>query len=214
MRLLIGLVAFLVWSGGSAYWYVCKVKGLCPGEDLPQTELVAGNTVEKEETISTESLPEKDGSMEEKDVSEGTIDEETIQDNSLPENAMASEVDPDTKPSTVTDKYTILFAYAKPLIANEDEANQYMQDLASYVMSHPGSKVKVTGFTDDTAAKERNKVLGMKRAKVIAGLLESQGVPKEEIELESLGEADPVATNETPAGRKLNRRVEITVLSN
>lgn len=230
MRLLIGLVAFLAWSGGSAYWYVCKVKGLCPEEMAPSTELLA-ETEELSEGFTNEA--------EENDLENGGVGddsqndalilaEEVVADDGEQEvpGSETSEDDDRSDTSSPTaddvdhpaiddlpDKYTILFAYAKPIISNQDEADEYMQEVATFLSNNPNAKVKVIGYTDDTAAKHKNKELGLKRANSIADLLEGQGVPRDKIDVKSMGEADPVATNETPAGRKRNRRVEITVQS-
>ena len=215
MRLLIGLIAFLAWSGGSAYWYVCKVKGLCPEEDIPTIEMVAsGEIPEGEEEVV---LPLEDEVVADADASEEASDEVESDEPPLAEEPIAEEAIADedipavTPPADLPDKYTILFAFAKPLISNQSKATSYMQEVASYLNAHPGAKVRVEGYTDDTAAKHKNQELGQKRAEAIADLLEKEGVPRDQMEIVSMGEANPVATNETPAGRKKNRRVEITV---
>ncbi len=233
MRLLIGLVAFLAWSGGSAYWYVCKVKGLC-SEEIPATELLAdselapGKSDNSDIVLGDEVSPKKDKPHEKVYfyddclpdhavvVEELSLSEEELlaEDATLSDNKNSSAREDNNAQSAYPEKHTILFAYAKPLIANKAKADKYMEEVAAFLLGNPKAKVKVVGYTDDTAAKYKNKELGMKRAEAIATLLEGHGVPRAKMILESLGEANPVATNETPAGRKLNRRVEITVQSN
>jgi len=57
------LIAFLIWSAGSTYWYVCKIKGFCPSQQTVKTEVTepaAPETAtqgEPAETVETEQLP-------------------------------------------------------------------------------------------------------------------------------------------------------------
>ena len=56
-----------------------------------------------------------------------------------------------------------------------------------------------------------NLVLSQKRADTVMQFMISQGVNAKLVSAEGLGEADPVASNDTPQGRAQNRRVELTV---
>lgn len=71
--------------------------------------------------------------------------------------------------------------------------------------------VDVVGHTDSTGSVEYNQRLSERRAESVARYLESQKVIPERIKTIGAGEMDPVATNDTPEGRALNRRVEITL---
>ncbi len=69
--------------------------------------------------------------------------------------------------------------------------------------------VDVIGHTDSKGSKEYNQRLSEKRAKSVARYLESNEVVTERVMAEGMGEADPIATNNTSKGRAMNRRVEI-----
>jgi len=69
--------------------------------------------------------------------------------------------------------------------------------------------VLVEGFTDSTGSPGLNMALSEERADAVRAALVSQGVPSDRIITRGYGEAYPVAGNQTPAGRQLNRRVEI-----
>ena len=71
----------------------------------------------------------------------------------------------------------------------------------------------IEGFTDSRGADDMNQKLSQDRANVVMQYLISQGVKAEKLRAVGRGEANPVATNETPEGRANNRRVEIIVQS-
>jgi len=58
---------------------------------------------------------------------------------------------------------------------------------------------------------ENNQQLSLKRAQTVANYLISQGVNPNLVQTRGLGDADPVASNDTPQGRAQNRRVELTL---
>jgi outer membrane protein OmpA-like peptidoglycan-associated protein len=69
--------------------------------------------------------------------------------------------------------------------------------------------VDVIGHTDSKGSKEYNQRLSEKRARSVAHYLESRAVISERVAADGMGEADPIASNDTREGRAMNRRVEI-----
>ena len=69
--------------------------------------------------------------------------------------------------------------------------------------------VDVIGHTDNTGADAYNQQLSEARASSVARYLESQKVLQARILTRGMGESSPIASNDTPQGRSLNRRVEI-----
>jgi len=72
--------------------------------------------------------------------------------------------------------------------------------------------VEVAGHTDSSGSEQYNQQLSQRRADSVATYLRSRKVNGERLMVIGAGEAYPVATNVTPQGRKLNRRVEITIV--
>ncbi len=72
--------------------------------------------------------------------------------------------------------------------------------------------IEIAGYTDNVGTDEANLKLSQERADAIRDYLMKRGVSHLKIIAKGYGEADPVATNETPEGRKLNRRTEIHIL--
>jgi len=71
--------------------------------------------------------------------------------------------------------------------------------------------VSIEGFTDSRGADDMNLKLSQDRANTVRDYLLSQGVKPEKVRAVGRGEANPVASNDTPEGRANNRRVEIVV---
>jgi outer membrane protein OmpA-like peptidoglycan-associated protein len=71
-------------------------------------------------------------------------------------------------------------------------------------------RIICVGYTDDLGDRSENLALGLKRARAVCAILHALGVHAS-LEAESRGEAEPRASNATPAGRALNRRVELRI---
>lgn len=71
--------------------------------------------------------------------------------------------------------------------------------------------VLVVGHTDSVGSEQSNRVLSERRASAVASYLGSQGVVSKRIMTAGYGESQPIANNNTAAGRQQNRRVEITL---
>ena len=70
-------------------------------------------------------------------------------------------------------------------------------------------QITVSGYTDNSGKKESNITLSQKRAGAVKQALEKAGIDAGRIAAQGFGDADPVADNGTPEGRRKNRRVEI-----
>lgn len=76
----------------------------------------------------------------------------------------------------------------------------------------PGAVITVSGHTDDTGSRKANLRLSRRRAETVARLLERDlGLPDGFIATEGYGPDRPVALNDTPEGRALNRRIDVLI---
>jgi len=81
--------------------------------------------------------------------------------------------------------------------------------IADFLGSHSDRKVLVEGFTDSTGSPALNLSLSQQRAEAVKTELIARGVSPDRVLTRGFGDAYPVAPNGTPAGRQLNRRVEV-----
>ncbi|MGX5076786.1 OmpA family protein [Enterobacter mori] len=81
------------------------------------------------------------------------------------------------------------------------------------IKAKPGWLIVVAGHTDSTGDDQSNQVLSLKRAESVRDWMRDTGdVPESCFAVQGYGESRPVATNDTPEGRALNRRVEISLV--
>jgi len=88
---------------------------------------------------------------------------------------------------------------------------QSLRKLAANLKRHPNTTIRVLGHTDNTGSAGFNQNLSAKRARAVAGVLIRSGVQSSRIRAIGRGEDQPIATNQTAAGRHQNRRVEIVI---
>ena len=88
-----------------------------------------------------------------------------------------------------------------------DEINR----VATVLNRYPQTRVLVEGHTDSTGGEAYNQALSERRADSVRVALVSAGVSNARIDAIGFGESKPVATNDNPAGRQLNRRVRIVI---
>ena len=74
-------------------------------------------------------------------------------------------------------------------------------------------RVRVDGHTDASGKETYNQQLSLRRAKSVATVLTGVGMKDENIQLRGLGSSQPVASNDTAAGRTENRRVSSVVIA-
>jgi type VI secretion system protein ImpK len=114
--------------------------------------------------------------------------------------------------SVVTIRGDGLFAPASATLVPEREA---LMRRIGEAMARVGGNVIVTGYTDNTPIRTlrfpSNWHLSEDRAQAVRGLLVAAGLPRERVRAEGRADGDPVAPNDTPANRALNRRVEVTL---
>ena len=79
------------------------------------------------------------------------------------------------------------------------------------LIEYPQTTILVEGHTDSMGSKAYNQQLSERRANHVENLLVQRGVPAHRINTLGHGEGRPVATNATPEGCRMNRRVEIGI---
>jgi outer membrane protein OmpA-like peptidoglycan-associated protein len=106
-------------------------------------------------------------------------------------------------------KYYFEFASSELNTANDDE--MYFTLLGYLLTNEPGSSVRVVGHACSRGSAEANERFSKLRAERVKQYLVEKGIEGEKIILEWKGDREPAASNDTEDGRKLNRRVEITI---
>jgi OOP family OmpA-OmpF porin len=97
-------------------------------------------------------------------------------------------------------------AYIEPASAG------VLELVAEQLRENPQVRVRIEGYTDETASDAHNLELSHERAESVKRILVGFGVEAARLEVVGMGEARPIAPNDTEEGRALNRRVELDVI--
>lgn len=94
-----------------------------------------------------------------------------------------------------------------------NELRNYLNDLVLYLKENPSIVLTIVGHSDNFGSRTQNETRAKVRTETIVNFLTSNGISKKRLLVHSKGSLEPVANNDTEAGRKKNRRVEIKALS-
>ena len=91
----------------------------------------------------------------------------------------------------------------------KEEFNSNLSNIVEVLQKNPGLRIKIEGHTDNIATMEYNIKLSQKRAQAVKNYLVAKGIDESRISTAGFGFKRPIASNDTEAGRALNRRAEI-----
>ena len=115
----------------------------------------------------------------------------------------------DTARGLIVNMSDVLFDTAKYSL--RPLAREKLAKVAGIVSGHPGLRLDVEGHTDSVGGDEYNQQLSEQRGGAVRDYLTQQGMPASSVTSKGFGKTQPVASNNTAAGRQLNRRVEIVI---
>ena len=124
---------------------------------------------------------------------------------------------PDFKPVHV-DVLDDRIAFKKPLVFLDKSpvllgmSHPALREVAQLLAANPGMRLAIGGHTDNRGEPEALQKLSEGRAKSVYDYLLQQGVAAERLSHAGYGDTQPVSTNRTSAGRKLNHRVEVLIV--
>jgi outer membrane protein OmpA-like peptidoglycan-associated protein len=90
-------------------------------------------------------------------------------------------------------------------------AREKLAKVAGIAAGHPGLSFEVEGHTDSVGTDASNQLLSERRGESVRDYLVGQGMAGSSISTKGLGRSQPVASNDTAAGRQQNRRVELVI---
>ncbi len=90
-------------------------------------------------------------------------------------------------------------------------AKMRLAKVAGIIQAYPDLKLNIEGYTDSTGSVEHNQELSERRAAAVRDFLIAQGVGLNNVSAQGFGPSNPVASNSTPQGRQMNRRVDLVV---
>ncbi|HTA45608.1 MAG TPA: OmpA family protein [Bryobacteraceae bacterium] len=115
----------------------------------------------------------------------------------------------DTARGLIVNLSDVLFDFNQATL--KPDAREKLARVSGILLAYPTLHVNVEGHTDSIGSDEYNLKLSERRANAVRDYLTSNGINSANVGAVGLGKADPVASNDTAAGRQQNRRVEMVV---
>ncbi len=115
----------------------------------------------------------------------------------------------DTARGLIVNMSDVLFDFNKFTL--RPAAREKLAKISGIILSHPGLRLEVDGYTDSIGGDAYNFKLSEQRAGAVRDYLAGEGLPADGLTAFGFGKDNPVASNQTAAGRQKNRRVELVV---
>ena len=207
------------------FTYAGTIKGIVVDKDSNQPidgALVSAANVQKATTgadgkfemkevpaglvVTTGSHPDYVTGSEQKDLEAGQVVEIR-----LPLQRVKDDLAERLENEGKVDLYGIYFDTDKATLKPESEGT--LNQVLGLLNAKPALRIAIAGHTDSQASDSYNLDLSRRRAQAVTKWLTDKGVAASRLEAQGFGEAQPVADNDSAAGRALNRRVEIRDLT-
>jgi len=115
----------------------------------------------------------------------------------------------DTARGLIVNMSDVLFDFNKYTL--RPAAREKLAKISGIILSHPGLRLEVDGYTDSVGSEDYNLKLSDQRAGGVRSYLIGEGIAPDNVVSKGFGKDNPVASNDTAAGRQKNRRVEMVV---
>lgn len=107
---------------------------------------------------------------------------------------------------------SVNFDFNKATLTAKAKGN--LDKLVPVFKEYPDTNIQIFGHTDSKGADDYNLSLSKQRAESVKNYLSSKGLSSSRFDIVGMGETEPIANNETDAGRAENRRVEFAITAN
>jgi len=198
---------------GLMYKFGCPNNEKKTDEDIEKISAVLNDKITEEEMLKKE-LNNKDKELEnkEKELADAKAREKELQDRiqKYEANIVSAEQAQQMKEKTIKtfrlgEKPTFVFGTDRLNGSGKESLKQVARELENY----PDADVLVEGHTDNVGGDEINQKISEERASTVATTLKKDYGVKNDISVIGKGKTEPIASNDTAAGRAKNRRVEI-----
>ncbi|HUY13652.1 MAG TPA: OmpA family protein [Terriglobia bacterium] len=115
----------------------------------------------------------------------------------------------DSSRGLVVNMSDVLFGTGKYTL--KSGTREKLAKVAGVLLAYPGLNIEVDGYTDNVGSVDSNQKLSDQRAASVHDYLVREGVASSSLTAKGLGESEPIGSNDTSAGRQMNRRVELVV---
>jgi outer membrane protein OmpA-like peptidoglycan-associated protein len=181
------------------------IKGVNEMSKSSYSEIVMGKNSSYQTKLFKDSIYTIDISVEGYLDDKQTIKTDTISENSTVRLELLS-----LKEGTTIQLKSVLFNRGTAEI--KDGSFEELDRVYTMLMKNPNIEIELSGHTDNTGSAKLNIELSQKRSDRIKDYLVEKGIDSKRLESKGYGGARPIASNRSESTRKLNRRVEFTII--
>lgn len=165
-----------------------------------------------DQTTATEAPTDTTAATDIPAAAKTPLTDEPASDDEVTISAASDDGDANANADITVQKSRLYFPFhsANPRLSGA--ATNYFKEVVQWLNTNPAHSVVLTGHTDDIGKAKNNLNLGLKRAVEIKNMMIKLGADATQIDVASMGETQPIATNKTESGRRKNRRVELVPL--
>jgi outer membrane protein OmpA-like peptidoglycan-associated protein len=179
-----------------------------------EAELAAQLAAREKETALAQSERDKEAALAQSEQARKAAAEQAEREKQELRNKLAEQLNliletRDSARGLIVNMSDVLFDTGKYTL--RPVAREKLAKISGIVLAHPSLRLEVEGHTDSVGTDEYNQRLSEDRANSVRDFLVHEGTNTSSIASHGFGEYQPVATNDTAAGRQQNRRVELVV---
>ncbi len=109
-------------------------------------------------------------------------------------------------------KMKVIYFAGNRSVSLSDEDKAYLDALVKYLKGNSGASLAIVGHTDNFGTSRENLDVSARRAQAVADYLASKGIARTKLLSKGQGALYPASQRQDEEGRKLNRRVEISII--
>lgn len=193
-NLLLGLLVACL--AGSAWWQKNKIE----------------NCSTTQNTIASDSLAIADSLALLQTAVVDTVATDTVTSLATPAAGITEDdLAKNEKYSSVFKPMNLYFRTNEANYIKTDENQKFLDEAKAYLAENKDKSLSLTGHTDSDGAEDANMKLSSKRASDVKKQLQGKGFEASQLATDAKGELEPAASNDTPEGKKANRRVTIVI---
>jgi OOP family OmpA-OmpF porin len=171
-----------------------SIKTYLTGKGLPDSMFVLNGKLMDDIIFSPDSM-------------RGGIDFTFAKRLAVTENDLANE----QKYESIFKPLDLYFPAASAEYIKTDENRKFLEEAKKFLANNKDKKLLLTGHTDSDDSESWNLTLSRKRANIVKAKFVALGMPANRISTIGKGESEPKSSNDTPEGKRVNRRVTIVV---
>lgn len=192
-NLLLGLL--IAWLAGSAWWQKNKI------ENCSTTQ----NTAVSDSLAIVDSLALLSSAIAD------TVATDTVTLATPAAGTTEDDLAQNEKYSSVFKPMNLYFRTNEANYIMTNENQKFLDEAKAYLSENKDKSMSLTGHTDSDGPEDTNLKLSTIRASDVKKQLKGQGFDASQLATDAKGELEPTASNDTPEGKKANRRVTIVV---